>query len=376
MKIPFLITATALLLSGCNNTTQVTNDNSEASTKGEVLGEVSTDDLSPLKTEEVFLKNKNPFGKDIDLKGRQIVGDTAIFSVKETELLIKGEQLIMKNLTNPVLYFLSFPELRLQKTTGRRGQAPDEFMYPTLVPSNTEGAVGYLFEPSLHKLYKIDQNGALERLEKPFLEKKSDDNYGPSMELANIGADDFMYVTDSKTGKSIFRITGDTTEEKEVVSLSLNVARKSPFAYIGSFAVNPRKNRMAYAYKYFKIIKFMDLEAKEIKTVNFERDDFKDETAYKVNGLDQNVTHYWGACAGDKYVYFLYSGRTPTEVMKEANKGDYYIFVEQYDWNGNPVKRYKLDQWGYFTVDEAHNKLYIVSANHDDPFFEFEMSNN
>ena len=282
----------------------------------------------------------------------------------------------MKNLTNPVLYFFSFPELRLQKTTGRRGQAPDEFMFPTLVPSNTEGAVGYLFEPSLHKLYKIDQNGALERLEKPFLEKKSDDNYGPSMELANIGADDFMYVTDSKTGKSIFRITGDTTEEKEVVSLSLNAARKSPFAYIGSFAVNPRKNRMAYAYKYFKIIKFMDLEAKEIKTVNFERDDFKDETAYKVNGLDQNVTHYWGACAGDKYVYFLYSGRTPTEVMKESNKGDYYIFVEQYDWNGNPVKRYKLDQWGYFTVDEAHNKLYIVSADHDDPFFEFEMSSN
>ena len=61
MKIPFLITATALLLSGCNNTTQVTNDNSEASTKGEVLGEVSTDDLSPLKTEEVFLKNKKSF---------------------------------------------------------------------------------------------------------------------------------------------------------------------------------------------------------------------------------------------------------------------------------------------------------------------------
>lgn len=40
-----------------------------------------------------------------------------------------------------------------------------------------------------------------------------------------------------------------------------------------------------------------------------------------------------------------YSGRTPLQVSRENGKSDGYIFVEQYDWGGNPVVRYKLDDW-------------------------------
>ena len=126
---------------------------------------------------------------------------------------------------------------------------------------------------------------------------------------------------------------------------------------------------MAYAYKYFKIIKFMDLEAETVRTINFARDDFDDKTPYIIDGLDQNITHYWGACAQENYVYFLYSGRTPYEVVRAAQKENYYIYIEQYDWNGIPIRKYKLDQWGYFTVDEKNEKLYLTSTNHDDPFF-------
>lgn len=196
------------------------------------------------------------------------------------------------------------------------------------------------------------------------------------MKLAHIEKNDFAFVANSSTGKSIYRTIqhGDTLSRREVFNLALNARRKSPFAYIGSFAVNPAKNRMAYAYKYFKIIKFMDLEAETVRTVNFARDDFDDKTPYIVNGLDQNITHYWGACAQENYVYFLYSGRTPYEVVRAAQKENYYIYVEQYDWNGVPVRKYKLDQWGYFTVDEKNEKLYLTSTNHDDPFFEYNLS--
>ncbi|GET47042.1 BF3164 family lipoprotein [Capnocytophaga felis] len=331
-------------------------------------------ELARLEAGELFFKNKNPFGDDILLKGKQIVGDTAIFSVRESQLLIKNNYLIMKSLTNPVFYIFNLPDLRLQKSLGKRGQAPDDFLFPTIIPSVSNDWLCYLFENSQNKLYGLDEKGDIQIINKPFEEFKKQE-LGATLQLANVSDDDFMYVTDSKTGKSIFRITqkGDSINKKEVFNLGLNPTRKSPFTYIGDFAVNPQKNRMVYAYKYFKIIKFMDLEAQTVRTINFERDGFNEESPYKINGLDQNITHYWGVCAQDNYVYFLYSGRTPEDVWKESQKENYYIFVEQYDWNGNPICRYKLDQWGYFTIDEKNKKLYLASTNHDDPFFEFQL---
>ena len=372
MKSSFFITTALLLLAGCNNTTNPTTQGTHTTTTTQSADTSST--LPPLTSQEVFFKNKNPFGEDIALEGRNITGDTALIQIKEPELTIKNNQLLMKNLTSPVLHIFNLPSLRLQKSIGKRGQGPDEFMFPTLVPSATNDALGYLYEVSLHKLYKINKNAELEPLTQPFKEKKRD-AFGSSMQLVNIGTNDFLYVSDSKTGKSIFRITqtADSTQLKEITTLGLNPARKSPFSYIGSFAATPQKNRMVYAYKYFKIIKFMDLEAKTIKTINFEREEFNEGSTYVVNGLDQNVSHYFGACAGDKYVYFLYIGRTPFDVTKEWGKENYYIFVEQYDWNGNPIKRYRLNQFGKITVDEAQGKLYLVSNNYDDPFFEFNL---
>lgn len=370
-KILFGVLLLFLVACGDNKTAQ---KQEEKQTEQLLQKEEFTAKLDSLKAGELFFKKKNPFGDDVLLKGKQIVGDTAIFSIKESVLLIKNNRLIMKSFTNPVFYIFSLPDLKLQKSLGKMGQAPDEFMYPTIAPSVSDDWLCYVFEVSQNKLYGLDEKGTIQIIKKPFEEFKRQD-LNATLQFANVGDDDFMYVTDSKTGKSVFRITqnGDSVSKKEVFNLGLNPNRKSPFAYIGDFVVNPQKNRMAYAYKYFKIVKFMDLCAQTVRTINFERDEFDEKSPYKINGLDQNITHYWGACAQDDYVYFLYSGRTPTDVWKESRKENYYIFVEQYDWNGNPIRRYKLDQWGYFTVDEKNKKLYLASTNHDDPFFEFQL---
>ena len=62
-----------------------------------------------------------------------------------------------------------------------------------------------------------------------------------------------------------------------------------------------------------------------------------------------------------------YSGRTPLQVSRENGKSDGYIFVEQYDWGGNPVARYKLDHWGRVVSDGK--RLYQVCYMYDDPLF-------
>ena len=68
----------------------------------------------------------------------------------------------------------------------------------------------------------------------------------------------------------------------------------------------------------------------------------------------------------------LYSGRTPAQAWSDNNKGNYYIHVEKYDWNGQPIAKYKLDRWGYFTVDE-NNILYLVSTWDDSTFFIYKL---
>ena len=330
--------------------------------------------LPELEDGEVFYKDKNPFGEIAPLYGEQVIIDTVIFKVGGAEMLVKDNLLVIKNRVEDN-FFMQFklPDFELQSLNGIYGKGPDEFLYPHIVPTDNSSLLCYIFESTNQKLYKFDKKGKLHF--SPLLLSPSKQGTYSDKQLVNVGVDDFMYAETSSTGKSIYRVTqiADSMIVKEVFNLGLNPKRKSWVNYIGDFAVNAKQNRMVYAYKYFKIIKFMDLEAQTVRTINFEREEFDESTLYKIDGMDQNVTHYWGVCGQDKYVYFLYSGRTPMDVMRDNNKNQYYIHVEQFDWNGNPVAKYKLDHWGYFTVDENNKRLYLLSTNDDDPVFIYQL---
>lgn len=327
--------------------------------------------LSDLETGEVFYKSKDPFGETIELQGKQIEADTVIFRVSGTEMLVRDNILLMKNRGSLMLFEL--PDFKFLGYRGTYGQGPNELASPHLVSTQDDNDLFYVFESTKQTLFKIDDKN--EFIPYPFAFNKSAQPTYSDKQLVNVSPNDFLYVETTSKGKSIFRTVndGDSVVTREVFNLALNPNRKSWVAYIGDFAANPKQNRMVYAYKYFKMIKFMDMDAKSIRTVNFERDTFDDTSPYRMDGMDSNITHYWGVASQDNYVYFLYSGRTPMEVGREASKGNRYIYVEQYDWNGTPIHKYKLDQWGYFTVDEKNKKIYLASTNHDDPFFIYDL---
>ena len=332
-----------------------------------------------LETGEVFLKDQNPFGETIELQGENIIADTFIFKVSGTEMLVKGDRLVLKNRpsVSDMGYFALFqyPEMTYLGSYGLSGNGANEFVYPHLVHAVDTTDLCYVFESTYDAISRLDRQGGIVPLEFAFPAGKNKDRWNSKENIVKLGASDFIYAEDSKTGKSIFRTypENDSIVTKELFSLQLNPKRKSPFAYIGDFGVNAGKKRMVYAYKYFKVLKFIDMETFEVRTLNFQQSGFDDGTLRMADGLDQNVTHYWGMCAQDEYVYCLYSGRTPMEVVREGGKKNYYIYVEQYDWNGNPVCKYKLDHWGYFTVDEKNKRIILASTNDDDPFFFYQM---
>lgn len=351
-------------------------DGSEQASIAEPEGQekILAAELPPLAGGEVFYKGKDLFGGTMELQGDQLIADTVIFKVQGAQALVKDSALVLK--TGQRILEFRLPDLKYVRDIGTFGQGPDEFMSPVLSAAREESLLGYVFETLNSKLYSLDKEGKVHRY--PFFEPQQGGGFRFSQkELAEAGSGDFVYADASPSGKSIFRAVkqGDSLDVREVYNLALNPKNKSWMAYVGDFVANTVKGRMAYAYKYFKILKFMDMEGRTVKTLNFEREEYDETTAYRVDGMDANVTHYWGGCATDDYAYFLYSGRTPADVWKEGKAGINYIYVEQYDWNGNPVRRYKLDQWGYFTVDGKNNKLYLLSTQHDDPFFVYDLPN-
>ena len=138
---------------------------------------------------------------------------------------------------------------------------------------------------------------------------------------------------------------------------------------IGSLGVNFQYERVVWAYKYAKRVLFCDFDG-NVRTVDFRSEE---EGEAEGAGMDSNVSHYGDIYAGHRYVWIRYSGRTPVDVMQEWEKDVYYIYLEQFDWNGNPVRRYRLDNWGFISVDENSGTLYFLSNVSEYPFFKYSL---
>ncbi len=161
----------------------------------------------------------------------------------------------------------------------------------------------------------------------------------------------------------------DSTPGRKIHSLSMKSLGSMPS--IGSLGTNAERNRMVFAYKYAKIVKFMDLEAKLVRILNFKKSGFEEGTMHRVDGLDANMTHYMQVLPTRDYVFLTYSGQVPYDVGKDEK---YFMWVEQYDWNGNPVRRYKLKDFSINSVVSSNAERLILTAYYyDDPFIVYDL---
>ena len=372
-KISFALVAVIIALS-CNSGKKQTDPQSTA----QESTQVEQPELPPLEAGVVEYKDESMFGDIIELEGRQFVPDSFIFRPRNAKVVVKGKYLVMRvdvysQDLHPFIIF-DYPAMTYVTEVGKYGNGPDEFIFGDIIPTTDPDCLCYLMEITRDKLYKLTRKGEIVPYPYSFKSSTSKENFKEY--IHNIGKDDFIYTDKSKSGRSIFRSypEGDSIICKELCSLQVDPELKSPFAYMGYFAVNPEKNRMAFAYKYYKKLKFMTMDASVIKDIDYDRQKFDEKTLHKVDGLDYNLTHYWGISGCDDYVYLVYSGRTPREVTAEWNEDNVYIYVEQYDWNGNPIRKYRLkDFFGYIYVDEGRGTILGVSTVYDDPYTEFKL---
>lgn len=363
-----ILVAVIFVLFSCSQ-----NNSTKHNQEAEAVGAINNDGLPALTEAEISLTEKD-FGSIIELKGTSHPVEQ-IFKISECEMIASDSILIVKNLANSeMLMAYSLPSFKFIKSFGVYGKGADEFQYPHLVKDESGEHICFIYESAKagNTIYAMDRKLELKKLP---ITIPSGSSFFNDKQFHAISSQEFYYVESVKNGKAMFHLdaTIDSVKTTLIKDLSFSGKYKNWAAYIGDFGVSGKNNRMVFAYKYFKRLLFYDLEHKTSKTVSFEvQDETKTGDAVSMQE-PSNITHYWGMSSNDKYVYVLYSGRTPIEVSNELKKSSGYIYVEKFDWNGNPVCKYKLDHWGYFCVNASENTIYLASTTEEQPFLSYKL---
>jgi hypothetical protein len=313
--------------------------------------------LAPLPDGEVRM-NDAAFGETINLTGKPI---NIKENIKPEQLFVKGNYLVTKNQRKDSVFMIfEIPSMKCVAAFGVKGNGPDEFGFPRIVETAEDSILFYIYEMNNEKVYKV----SLKLLYPEYyltLSKKS--RSFDEKQIVFIDNKTAYYSASASKGKMIYYFNRDSIpQDKSIHDLAIPGIKGSWTTLIGDFGINNHLGRIAYAYKYFKRLRIIDINSMKERNIIFEAKNL-DKGLNDIATLEPtNITHYWGMSANDEYFWMLYSGRTPVDVQRDNRNNKKFIFVEKFDWNGNPVKRYKLDDWGYFCVDKKNELLYLAST--------------
>lgn len=372
LKSCWLIFAITVLVWNCNNpSNSISKIQNNINPVTDTKIQKSLPILPPLKAEVIHLKD-NAFGKTIDLVGTPL---STKENIRPLQLLVKDNYLITKNQRNDSIFMIfELPDLKCVSAFGLNGMGPEEFISPLIVESAEDSILFYIYEKTDDKVYKITKNHLSPEY---YLTLPKQKRSLADKQIVFYDSKTAYYTASAEKSKMIFFYNKDSLpQEKTINDLAIPGIKSSWTTVIGDFGINKYYGRLAYAYKYFKRLKIIDIQTLIEKTVIFDAKELEDGLNDIATLEPTNITHFWGMSPNDEYFWMLYSGRTPIDVQRDNQNKKTYIFVEKYDWNGNPIKRYKLDDWGYFCVDEKKNTLYLASTASIHSLLKYEISDS
>jgi hypothetical protein len=313
--------------------------------------------LSPLEPGDIRI-TEDSFGTIINLTGEPLKIKE---NTKPEQLLLKDKYLITNNQRNDSVFMIfELPDFKCIAAFGVKGKGPGEFSFPRIVETDEDSVLFYIYELINEKVFKV----TLKHL-KPeyYLTLPKQNRSFADKQIVFINNATAYYSSSTAKGKEIYFYNRDSIPQaKTYKDLAIPGIKGSWTTLIGDFGINTKSGRIAYAYKYFKRIKIIDLQTIKERNIVFEARNLEKGLNDIATLEPTNITHYWGMSANDDYFWMLYSGRTPVDVYRDNQNKNKYIYVEKFDWNGNPVKKFKLDDWGYFCVDKKNEFLYLAST--------------
>lgn len=264
----------------------------------------------------------------------------------------------------------NLPDLSFLYAFGDIGEGPDEFRS---VNGNSLKAHGEsLFVLSGSQLIKVKLDAEKATWDEQF--KLLTDSGGPINGLHLIN--DSVYVADlwdAKPGAPEHRLvhlgrneelvrfgefpeptSGENREQENLVR-----------NYMKGTVANPKDGRLAAFYLYHNQIKLYSRDGELLQEIEVK--------SSSKSASDEEMWIYRGEpFASSDYIYVLYVGMPKKEV--EENFQTFRPQLEVWDWEGNLLDRYMLDQpVTAFTYAEEFQKLYGLSFFKEDVLFEYDL---
>lgn len=257
------------------------------------------------------------------------------------------------------------------KTFGKKGQGPDEFLFPISLFLYPDADTLCLMDANKRVLYSINP-ATLEYM--PVFYDKMALHYavlpmkGGKYVSAGLYEDARFYLLDS-TGQAVGNYADFPYKEKQALDM-----RVLSQAYMSELAANAEGDKFAAAVMNCKIISFYEVDKDKInliKEVVAGHPDFKHDGKHYGGISKESPLGYVSITASDKHVYAMYSGKSYKEYADKAFQAtDLWV----YDWQGELAERFALDiPVSHVRISKDGSCLYAVSCLSEPKIVKFEL---
>ena len=282
--------------------------------------------------------------------------------ITPTFMFITGNHLVIQNNKKDTLFdIFSYPDIHYQFSAGTRGKGPKDF--PEFLSGPTQIPNGFaLFLVDYKKYCEIeidDNNKELNRIkEQRFQFAENDDIINGLFPLKR---DEFIYLSDFEDDMEFKKLNTRTNEiisfspypqwvSKESAGGEINIS-----LYLKVSTAKPDGKRFASFYVKFKRWRLFNDNGDLLREVSVDTPPLNTEGT---KSLEPYFYYSSYPFPTDKYIYAFCRNVKSGSADKESNE------LQIWDWNGNPIAVYHLDQYiTSFTVDEKAKTLFGVNNN-------------
>jgi hypothetical protein len=284
--------------------------------------------------------------------------------------MLQSKYLCTYSIKDTMIDLFSLPNLSHVKSFGAKGGAPDEFQGIPMPCKSTNDYV-YIqgYTPQKIKKLSIDTNLTVEAQEEYV--RTTEEVFG----YPHIVQDTFL----------IYHSMGEYSEREPNISIKkMNLKNQEvekiliPTSEPENISFDPNRGLITvndtfivYLYRYKK-----QIDVYGVDSLNLMKR-LKGKSGHplpEVGDMENIVEHYKFAHAGKSYFYALYNKGGYKLYEKRAEDTQLVQSLEVYDYNGNPIVEYIInDPISFLAIDEANNMMYAYDEDDEEHLLRYKL---
>ncbi|MCF8307668.1 MAG: TolB-like 6-bladed beta-propeller domain-containing protein [Bacteroidales bacterium] len=329
----------------------------------------NNEEKSPLKA---FRDSTLIQGNQLKISSEHI-GEATYSLLIDSILVIKDT----KN-TDYAFHLININKKKYTKSFGKKGNGPKELAHPMGLNKNIQSENINTYASTKNKIFTYNVDSLLQKNDyKPYYIKKFMGEFLMPVQIQN-----GLFITTGPFEKGRYRLTESAqnlnkfifdypvdSEHEEAPNESKSMV------YQGRFKLQPEGKRFAFATNRAGILEIFQANNGTISKVidqHFYNPDYKVQSKYSVPIYPNNKMGFTDMSATKDYLYVLYSGRT---ILKYRKKFLYGKHVLVFNWQGTPIKHYKLDKAvRCISVNKTNSLLYAWAALPEPALLEYAFN--